>query len=71
MDKDIKQRLMKELQSEADLVSKNEKDKNIKLKKLNDIFNILKILENFEELEPTIAKYFAEKAQRDKYSEPR
>lgn len=38
-----------------------------KVKNMNEIVNLMNILNNFEELEPLLKKYFKEKAEKEKW----
>ena len=55
------------LKEEAEDTMKNEEDSEEKYKKMDEIFNLKKILDNYEDLEPTLKKYFMEKARKEKY----
>lgn len=55
------------LKDEAEDTLKNEKDNDVKISKMNDIFNLKKILDNYDDLEPTLKKYFMEKVRKEKY----
>lgn len=52
------------LKTEAEQTMKQE---SIDYAKMQDIFNLKKILDNFDELEPTLKKFFAEKARKEKF----
>ena len=67
MDKGLKDRIGRGLQEEADNVSKNEEEKDVKLTKLNDILHLVQILDHFEELEPVIAEHMNRTAQKGKF----
>lgn len=67
MYKELKVRLINSLKAEADYVTKFENDKNIKFNKMNDILNLTKVIENYEELEPAIAKAVVELAKKEKW----
>lgn len=69
MYKELKTRLSNSLKAEADYVAKFETDKTIKFNKMNDILNITKVIEQFDELEPIIAEYINEKARKEKWIE--
>lgn len=71
MYKELKTRLINSLKAEADYVAKFENDKNIKFNKMNDIFNLTKVIENYEELEPSIKKAINELARKKKFEEER
>lgn len=67
MYKELRTRLLNSLKAEADYVAKFETDKKTKFDKMNDILNLTKVIENYEELEPTIAKAVVEQAKKDKW----
>ena len=67
MNKDLKIKLGNVLKAEADYVGRTETDLTNKYVKLNDIFNLLKIIDNYDELEPVLKKYFQEKADKDRF----
>lgn len=67
MNKDLKIKLGNVLKAEADYVERTETDSTNKCVKLNDILNLLKIIENYDELEPVLKKYFREKADRNRF----
>ena len=66
---ELKTRLMNSLKAEADYINKSETDKKQKLKKLNDILNVVKVIENYEEIEPDIAKAINNLANKEKWEE--
>lgn len=66
MDKGIKEKISKLLMEEAKSLLNEEGRERVH--KLNDIFNTQKILDNYDELEPTIQEYFRKKAEKDKWS---
>lgn len=41
----------------------------IKIDRLNTLCNFQKIIENYDELEPMLKKFFIEKAEREKWEE--
>lgn len=67
MDLNIKTKLSNTLKAEAEYVLKNEKSIDNKLEKLNTLFNFQKIIDNYDELEPVLKKFFAEKAREEKW----
>ena len=69
MNIEVKTKIINVLKAEADYVNTHEKDKKAKIIKLNEIMNLLKIIENFDELEPVLVKFFEEKAKKQKWSE--
>ena len=67
MDAGIYTKLANTLKAEAEYITKNETDKKAKMTKLNTLLNLAKILDNYDELEPTLQKFFYEKAQKEKW----
>lgn len=61
MDKSIHTILNNTLKTEAQYIIDNEKDKDTKINKMNTIFNLKKIIDNYDELEPVLIKYFRNK----------
>ena len=66
MDKSLKDKIGRVLQEESQKIRQNEKNQNEKIRKLNDILHLLQILENFDELEPVIAKHINQKGKEKK-----
>lgn len=69
MYKELYIRLMNSLKSEMDYIIKFEKDENAKLNKMTEIYRITKIIDNFDELEPTMQEFFEEKKKKQKWEE--
>ena len=67
----IKIRLTNVLKSEAKLIMESGEDVRAKLEKVDDIGNMLKIIDNYDELEPTLKKFFKEKNEKEKWKEGR
>ena len=67
MNEMLEKKLNNILRTEAQRTLENEKDRKVKLMKMNDIFNLKKILDNYDELEPILKKYFDEKAIKEKW----
>ena len=67
MDKDIHKQLSKVLATEFCKIMDYEKDIDTRLKKTNTIFNLKKILDNYDELEPILIDYFSKKSEKDKW----
>ena len=67
MDKEIKTKLDNMLKTEGDYTLKNENDKNKKIDKMNTIFNIKKILDNYDELEPVLRDFFNKKVENERF----
>ena len=66
MTKDLQIKLGNVLKAEADYIDRTEKDSQVKCTRLNEILNLIKILDNYDELEPVLKKYVQEKADRDR-----
>jgi hypothetical protein len=71
MYKELKGRLLNSLKSELDYVAKFETDKMTKFDKMMQIKNMMLLLENYEELEPGIAKNINELAHKKRFEEER
>ena len=69
MNEIIKTKLLNTLKSEAEYTLHSDDDIKDKIERMNDIFNVKKIIEHYEELEPLFKKYFREKAQKEKWNE--
>jgi len=67
MDKEIQTKLNNVLKAEAKYVMENEKDLYTKVEKMDTLFNLKKILDNYDELEPVLIDYFNRKADREKF----
>lgn len=59
--------LEKTLKEYAESLLKDNRDIRTKLKEMNDIDNLMKIFNNYTELEPLLKKFFEEKAKKDKW----
>lgn len=68
---ELKTRLMSSLKSELDYVAKLETDKMTKFDKMMQIKNMMLLLENYEELEPGIAKNINKLAHKKRFEEER
>lgn len=68
MNKDIKEKVARFLQSEADSIQSSHEVVEVRLEKLNDILHLLQVLDHYDELEPMIANNINEIAQKAKYS---
>lgn len=55
------------LRTEAEETMKYQEDQQLKYEKMDNIFNLKKILDNWDELEPTLRKFFMEKARKEKF----
>ena len=67
MDKIIHTQLTNVLKTEIKYTMNNEQDKQQKIDKINTLFNIKKIIDNYDELEPVLREYFKNKAEKDKW----
>lgn len=67
MTKDLQIKLGNVLKAEADYINKTEEDIQSRFIRMNEILNLMKIIENYDELEPVLKKYFQEKADRDRF----
>jgi hypothetical protein len=67
MNDNLKRMLEKTLKQYAEGLLKDNRSIKIKLKELNDIDNIMKILNNYTELEPLLKSFFEEKAKQEKW----
>lgn len=67
MNDNLKRMLEKTLREYAKGLLKDNRSIKIKLKELNDIDNIMKILNNYTELEPLFKSFFEEKAKQEKW----
>lgn len=68
MDKDLKHKFLKLIKN-VSLEELQQEDINKKFENMNDIFNIAKIIENYEEFEPDIKMMINRKAKKDKWRE--
>ena len=62
----LEKKLNNILRTEAQRTLENEKDMNVKVEKMNDIFNLTKIIQHYDELEPVLRKFFIEKAKQER-----
>ena len=67
MDKHIKSKLDNVLKAECDYVMKNEKDIKEKCKKMDALFNLKKVLDNYDELQPLLKEFFNKKAEKERF----
>lgn len=67
MDKEIKTKLDNVLKAEGDYTLKNENNKNKKIDKMNTIFNMKKIIDNYDELEPVLRDFFNKKVENERF----
>ena len=66
MNKELYEKLVDLLETEGADILQNENNIDLKFSKMNTIFNLKKILDNYEELEQVLANFFKEKSQREK-----
>lgn len=71
MYEELKFRLLNSLKYELDYVAKFEKDKMTKFDKMLQIKNIMRLIEQYEEIEPAIQKAINELAQKKRFEEER
>lgn len=69
MYKELKIRLMNSLKAELDYVAQHESDNPTKFDKLLQIKNMMLIIEQYEEIEPTLAKTINNIAEKKKWEE--
>ena len=67
MYKELKEIVYKALEKETDKIYNSDVDIAQKIEKQNDVLNLIKVIEHYEELEPMMAKYFNEKARKEKF----
>ena len=58
MDKSLETKIKNVLKHEAKYIMTYEENTDLKLDKMNTIFNLEKIIENYDELEPLLTKFF-------------
>ncbi|MBR3002884.1 MAG: hypothetical protein IKF38_04930 [Clostridia bacterium] len=63
----LKTKLINVLKAEARQILDSDEEMSSKVNKMNDIGHLLKIIQNYDELEPVLAKYFAEKHNKEKW----
>lgn len=67
MDKGIYTKIDNVLKAESEYVMKHEENTKEKLNKMNTLFNLKKIIDNYDELEGILRKFFKEKAEKEKF----
>ena len=68
MDKLIKRKMTNVLKATAESIMKDQKeDGKIRLERMDTVINLQKIIDNYDELEPVLKKFFAEKARKEKF----
>lgn len=71
MYKELKTKLINSLKAELDYVAKFETDPITKFDKMLKIKNMMLLLEQYEQIEPTIQKAINELAQKKRFEEER
>ena len=69
MDEEIKEEIAKSLETISKRVSESDEDNKTKARKLHSIMHVLQIMERYDELEPTMQKFFEEKRDKKKWKE--
>lgn len=69
MNKVLETKLINVLKAEAKQTIESQEEILIRISKMNDIENMLKIIQNYEELTPVLAKFFEEKYNKEKWEE--
>lgn len=67
MDKLIKRKLSNVLKQEAEYILRSDNELSDKVDSMNIIFNLQKILDNYDDLEPVLRDFFEKKEQKDKW----
>ena len=67
MDKFLRRKLENMLRCEGTYTLEHEKDKDNKVRIMNDIFNMEKIVKYYDELEPILTEFFAKKAEEERW----
>lgn len=67
MSENLKKRLVGMLRTEAELLVNDDRFIVTKLEEMNDIQNMLKIIDNYTELEPVLKDFFDKKANKEKW----
>ena len=67
MNDNLKNMLVETLKQYSIGLINDTRDIETKLKEFNDVDNIMKILQNYAELEPLLKKFFQEKAEKNKW----
>ena len=66
MNKMLYKKLDNILRTDAERTLENEKDINEKVERMNDLFNLKKIIDNYDELEPVLRNFFIEKNKKER-----
>lgn len=67
MNETIKSKLLEFLKSNAEETMKADIEMSEKVDEMSNIFDLIKIIQNYDELEPIIAKFFEEKQKKEKW----
>ena len=67
MDRMLRIKLENILRTESTKTMEEKMDLNDKINKMNDLFNLKKILDNYDELQPIISEYLNNKAWKEKF----
>lgn len=67
MNKLLKTNLVNTLKSEAENLLQSDGEIHDKIKIMQDIDNMMKIIDNYDDLEPTLKRYFKEKHDKEKW----
>lgn len=71
MNEGLYKKLYDLLKNEADTTIRSNDELMNKVKKMNDITNIIKIMDNYDELEPVLQDFFKKRAEKEKWNEER
>lgn len=71
MQKQLIEKMLKTLNDEFKKVDEEDISTEVKFEKIVDISNMIKVLENFDELEPVIADFLNKKARKEKFNKDR
>lgn len=69
MDEILRIKLMNSLKSEAKIIMNSGEDITTKIRRMNDIDNMFKIIQDYDELEPLLKKFYKEKSKKEKWEE--
>ena len=69
MNKEIEVKLNNVIKAECKHVMEYETDRDVKLEKMETLFNLKKIIDNYDELEPFLIEYFSRKFDRDRWED--
>ena len=67
MNKNIKKKLVTFLSNESHAIFHEDGEIVEKIDRMNTILRLTQIVENYDELEPVLQKFFREKADKEKY----